>query len=1558
MSDFEKFKAAIYGQESGNGSVDTSQPNYAGARGKGQILESTFKGLQRNGKVPADYQWSNPAHNEFAAEAYMKEAWEATGGDPRRAGAYYYGGPKAVANGRIVLFGDKKNPKAPTTVEYADSIAARMGLAPGKPTPVAKAVRSYTAAEFMASVPDDRFKREAATFASALKEELRPTVGERLSAAISGNQDQRISDILSNWRMEFPRDPSFVMPKDEFIGLETDKVVARLKAGSQAEYDHIKAEQEKDDARAKVLMADGVGSGLAIGLAGELLAVSTWVAPWAAARALGGRSVAAAIQGRQGAAIGAALVENAVAGTAVELGLQTAEGHYDMANLMLAATADMIAGAAQAASVVRGARLSGAAAGVIEREMALLSKVDNTLGTQASPELRAAEYQRLRSEELKKPLVESASPVAKERLLMDRPDDDLMDTPASADRDVAGTYPVPEVKAPRFNTLEEVDAAFEQQVRFENPNLGQARVAAAANPSDPRGFNRYINTITEGEVAGYLEAASLPKGFHATQALRSDPSLAKLLPTMEALVKQYMPPNATVIFGRGQPETGTAGVITSVNNVHVIGVKSNGLRVQHTTMHELGHAVFHQWAKKAPPELLDRLNAEYLNFVNLAAAGDQRAMDLRFAGTSGRVDEALETTNYIINRDEWFAENFVKHVQKRVLNGGSGLPKGVVDQLLVGLKRMFEMFIKAKRQGVIEPAASVEEFAKAVLDRSMGNRNAAMGELATGQALQADAAAKAADSANAFLTSPVALKYGLTLLPVGTSAERADAKAILNLYTKADAWAVKNPMDAAWVKRADQLIDNSLLPAASTGLRLLKSPNPVARMIASELLEDASGVAGSRKSTAAISKYTHERKFMGNTLNDMHNAYELWAAQRGGNMLTELTDKGAMRARFDYAVASEIEARRVQQSQSVSDDPYVKVAADSLQGAYDRIRSSQIANKTLGFQALGDTSLGYMPHKISPSKWMSLDTNKRQVVHSALVDQFVTIEGWDISFSDALAARYLQRVQARATGGHDSPIGGASSGSAEIIEDALLSMGMSTDEVRKNMQRFNRGAATWTKGRLDLDLNKTYEVNGEEFKLLDVFETDQVALLRSQAGRASGEVALARHGVYGKPGLAVIRKALAEGGGSVRADAATFNRELDAFDQVAAEFLNAPFGTAEPKWMENARVLNSVVRLGGIVFNQFAEFVNGVTHVGLERTLSGVASMGRLRKEIKDLAAGKAVDNSLLGSIERIGGAEFGTDAYKIVMPFDAPDHAYPTYGKDTLGSLDRLLRGASYAQAKLSLWRTVHSVQQRAFAEQIVAKVARYSVDGKEDVALRQFGISPELQAAIKADGVARWDASGSLVEFDVTNLQSAELREDLIQAVHRGVSQIIQGTFIGETGKWAHEGYLKMLTQFRTFSLTSMEKQWARQRNSRGVAQSLGILLGSAFAVTPVYMARVYAQSVGREDREEFLESRLAPEVIARQTLNYMAMSGLAGDFLDAAATLAPDSLGLKAITGNRSGSDTEFIGNVIAPSLSLVDDGWKALQNLDDPQRLAKLLPGSRLPFVLPAINALGD
>lgn len=152
---FDAFKAAIFGQESGNGAVDTSRPNYAGALGKGQILESTFNGLKANGKLPAHYDWRNPEHNEAGAVAYMQEAWQAANGDPRMAAAYYYGGPKAIAGGKVNTYRDLKNPNAPDTNGYAQQVLARMGAQPPAAAPGLPVQQPTQVAQGAQPIPTD-----------------------------------------------------------------------------------------------------------------------------------------------------------------------------------------------------------------------------------------------------------------------------------------------------------------------------------------------------------------------------------------------------------------------------------------------------------------------------------------------------------------------------------------------------------------------------------------------------------------------------------------------------------------------------------------------------------------------------------------------------------------------------------------------------------------------------------------------------------------------------------------------------------------------------------------------------------------------------------------------------------------------------------------------------------------------------------------------------------------------------------------------------------------------------------------------------------------------------------------------------------------------------------------------------------------------------------------------------------------------------------------------------------------------------------------------------------
>lgn len=799
------------------------------------------------------------------------------------------------------------------------------------------------------------------------------------------------------------------------------------------------------------------------------------------------------------------------------------------------------------------------------------------------------------------------------------------------------------------------------------------------------------------------------------------------------------------------------------------------------------------------------------------------------------------------------------------------------------------------------------------------------------------------------LKDPVARKYGVHLRGMSTPAREAEAGAILGLFKRAIERA-----PAVDEKRLSKLMDTALFSGGqATANVLARSKNIVARWITGELLESPGGATG-RRSTAAITRFMEERRFLGNTLNDVELQYAQFRKEQGQHVVNDFFG-GETRQQFDRMVAAEIESRRPGRS-AVESPETVKRAADALEAAYERMRLGQQQAKTVGWANLPETSRGYMPHRMHPDKVMNMTMAQKEALHAALTDQFITVSGWDITFSDSLASKYIEGVERRALGGYDAPIGLHQTGAADVIEEALASLGMGKDQIKAEMKKLSKAGARHTKTRIDLDLTRTYTTEGgDTFRLLDLFDTNQFDLLRAQAARVSGEVALAKHGIYGKAHLALIREALATGDVNTRASA----REMQAFDQIAAEFLNQPFGT-QNKWVDRVMQFNSLARLGGMGFTQAAEAINGLASVGVARTLAGIASFGRLRSEILALARGEKVNNPLLKSLEDFGGAEFGTDSYKIVFPYDNSVTGHNTFGAETTSVMDRLLRGGSHLQGKLSFWRAIHATQQRAFAEATVRKAMEGIRRGDVDVVLKDIGVDEGLAGRIRRElaNIAEFDSNGNLSRLDITKMEDTAAAHEFVQAVHRSVNQIIQGTFIGERGAWAHSPMARIMTQFRTFSLTSVEKQWARQYGNRGMMGAFGILMGSMSIAAPLYMARTYAQSIGRKDQEEYLEKRLSSYAIARATLNYVAASGLAGDFLDAGQAIAG-----RSIEGNARGgaAGSRFIGNLVAPSVGLVDDAWKAVQNTKegtDMTELLKTLPGSKLPYMLPLINALGE
>lgn len=786
-------------------------------------------------------------------------------------------------------------------------------------------------------------------------------------------------------------------------------------------------------------------------------------------------------------------------------------------------------------------------------------------------------------------------------------------------------------------------------------------------------------------------------------------------------------------------------------------------------------------------------------------------------------------------------------------------------------------------------------------------------------------------------------KYGLDL-SMEDGAERLLAA---EAYARAERYIAENPVDT---ERAKSILSQAGLE--STAGRMLLSDNPLMQFAASVLLESSSGASG-RRVTAAITAKTRERVYVGNTLRQYEELAKTRVGSRGGNWMSEFIQKDRLRKEFDRDVYIERD-RRLNGVEGATDDPAVRAAADLLDEAYERMRKDQKFVGTLGSARLADDPVrGYSPRRWAAGVIRSMDKRAFGAFQSEVKRQFIELSGYDDKFATMFAREYTAGALRRATGNYDIPMNLHSTDAADMVRDALKAM--SEKGVQMDMEtilgRFSRGGASHTKRRIDLDLTRSYtDVDGQNYSLLDYIDTDNISLLRNYARRTAGETALAKFGVMGEPGLKELRVAIESRineSTMTQAQVAKARAELESFDQVAAEFLGKPFGKHNAKWADNARVLTSAIRLGGMGFTQLGEFSNAIAALGVSHAMKSVAALPKMMKEVRAKAAGKQT-GGLLDSIELYTG-DLGMDGYKMQGLYDVND-GFEVYGKESLDRFSKAARAANDGVRTLSLHKWVTAVQTRGVSEQIVLKALRYIKNGGEDAALRDMGITDDLARRLKGElrTIAKFDGD-RVTALDLTKAEDVAAANEFAQAVARGASQIVQDTYIGETGKWAHDGFLKLLLQFRTFSLISVEKQWTRQMAVHGGAKMIGITIGAMSIAAVIHSARVAARAAGMDEkqREEFLDRNLSPLALGRASMNYVSHLGLLPDVIDAPLALAG------AGSYSRAGRNDGFIGGTVAPSVGVVNDAVDVLTERN-PHKAVKLLPGSSIPHFAWAIN----
>lgn len=798
-------------------------------------------------------------------------------------------------------------------------------------------------------------------------------------------------------------------------------------------------------------------------------------------------------------------------------------------------------------------------------------------------------------------------------------------------------------------------------------------------------------------------------------------------------------------------------------------------------------------------------------------------------------------------------------------------------------------------------------------------------------------------------------EYIMTKGPMSATIDRAFSE---RMYAHAAAFGIRNPIDPTKLKVLAQTalakgsaVRNFVL---SDGLKMASSNNDIIRMMSGLITETTTGAAG-RRTTAAIKRDMLHQLIVGRGVVDYHHAYGDYRARMGGTAWEDFRH-GDHKKAFDRAVYEELLARRY--GHASHQDPAVVGGADAMEALYQRSLDTQKGHSTLGSGLLPPDAIGYVPQSLDGDRLANATAQELEELGQHMSRHWSGVYGWTKQFTDEFARVYIDGARKRANGNTGiDPVATESPSAAvrDTLEEMRLQSRTLSSTVAAELERV--GAQSQNKKRLDVDLLATLP-SGK--RVIDYYSTDIEVLARTHANRVAGASALADFNVLGQRGVNNIMMAVDLAPEGQRA----MPEEREALARVFSEFLGVPVaGEFRSKLATNLTGFVRLQRLGGLAFTQLSELANMSHHLGLASTFKAVGMLPEKVREVRALKKGQAINSPWLGSSESLQGFEFGMAGYTMVARLDPPDELLRAYGKGP-DLTTRAVSMGNHLQASLSLFRGLHAAQHRATAELILRKAVEVIEAGGNHKMLEDMGISAQLAQSIKGDlpRAVQRDAAGVANGFDITQLSTPQAQTDLLAAIHRGTSQIIQGTFIGERGAWAHNDVAKLGLQLRTFGLTAMEKQWGRTRAINaggalnGYGYAAGVLLGQMMFAVPIYLARAGLYSTGREDQEEFLERATSLSSLAAATMNYSAMSGLAGDAFDLVASLGGSwNEDVKASLGGRSYGGG--VGSAV-PALGSIDAAWRVLSGKATLHTALKQLWFSNLPGVANIINLTAE
>lgn len=521
----------------------------------------------------------------------------------------------------------------------------------------------------------------------------------------------------------------------------------------------------------------------------------------------------------------------------------------------------------------------------------------------------------------------------------------------------------------------------------------------------------------------------------------------------------------------------------------------------------------------------------------------------------------------------------------------------------------------------------------------------------------------------------------------------------------------------------------------------------------------------------------------------------------------------------------------------------------------------------------------------------------------------------------------------------------------ERLEEELTAAGVEDDIIQQiiNQRELDDIAENISnRARFGTGMNARIEIETSKgtLSMVDILETNVPQLMDDYAREAAGMSAFAQKGFKNPHQFRLMidkaEKNISDAGSmpkAARIEQAQILR--DGITMIMGRSIDKEPSGNIAKNLRRVREWTANTMLAQVGFAQVPELGRAFAEFGVWNTLSQIPATAIFRRR------GARVDGTEAGSLkyplareaeEDLYHAYVGEESWETPVNMRAEEFGELAgnnwFGKAidninaTGAKINNVLSGFQAVQGGIN--KVVQSAISNKMVRMAEGKLGRKNMFTKQT--LNDMGWTDEfvddLMKYIK-DNPMHAEYNGKKIRLMNIKNMSHDMRHTYRIGTQRLGARMSQRSYIGETSQWMNTAMGKIITQFRSFSIVSLEKQLLHDINGDKVGAAMALSWATLLSMV-TYSTQVTINSVGKDDPEEYLDKMLSDSSFIMGTLRKLPSTAGAFDIvLGVGGNIGavPTSLGRYAQEG---------FGFSSIPAVSFLDKGRKVLSGFGDNAR----------------------